>query len=171
MYYFELFNIPVSLKVDKNIILKKYYQLSKENHPDNFSLSEEKVQTNSLEISSKINEAKKVLENENKRLEYILQHKGIINNEEKQSLAPEFLGEMMNINEKIMELEFDENMDLKNEILSEIKEKETKLFEAVKHFYEMEVLNIFDEDFIRLKEYYYKKKYLSRILERLNGMM
>jgi hypothetical protein len=30
MYYFELFDLPISLKVNKTEILKKYYQLSKQ---------------------------------------------------------------------------------------------------------------------------------------------
>lgn len=59
MYYFELFDTPISLVVDKSALLKKYYTLSKEYHPDNFSLGNELAQEQALNMSAKINEAKK----------------------------------------------------------------------------------------------------------------
>lgn len=171
MYYFELFETPVSLVVNKTAILKKYYELSKEYHPDNFSLEDAVFQEKALVISSEINKAKKVLDNASKRLEYILTEKNIIKADEKYALSPTFLGEMMDINEQIMELEFEKDETKLEIIKSDIKQKESELFEAVKPYFEMNPLNILENDYFILKEYYYKKKYMNRILERLNEMM
>jgi molecular chaperone HscB len=78
---------------------------------------------------------------------------------------------MMDINEQLMELEFDQDASKLADIQSAVMEKETLLFEEVKLFFEMEELQISDSDHLKLKDYYYKKKYLNRILERLNEMM
>jgi molecular chaperone HscB len=78
---------------------------------------------------------------------------------------------MMDINEQLMELEFDQDASKLADIQLAVMEKETLLFEEVKLFFEMEELQINDIDHLKLKDYYYKKKYLNRILERLNEMM
>jgi molecular chaperone HscB len=171
MDYFELFGLPVSLKVNKAYNLKKYYQLSKEYHPDHFSLENLSAQENALMMSSEINKAKKILDHADHRLAYYLTTNNLIKPEEKYALSPVFLAEMMDINEELMELEFDKDASKLAGIKLALVEKETLLFEEVKLFFEMDELKIFDNDNLKLKDYYYKKKYLNRILERLNEMM
>ena len=64
MNYFELYDIPVSLKTDKREISKKYFELQKKYHPDFFSQSEEQEQSEMLEKSSMINNGYKIFQNE-----------------------------------------------------------------------------------------------------------
>lgn len=168
MYYFDLYQIPISLKIDKSLLTRKYYQLSKEYHPDNFSLADADAQTDSLDMSAKINSAKTVLENADKRLEYILKEKGIIVENEKYNLSPSFLGEMMDINEQLMELEFEKNDEILSSIKSELQSKMDELFDSVESFFVMPELNLSSEEWNLLKDYYYKKKYINRIQEKLN---
>jgi molecular chaperone HscB len=167
MEYFELFDLPVSLVVDQKAVTKKYYELSKMYHPDNFSLDDNAKQVQALEMSSKINRAKKILSKPHKRLEYILKEKGVIVAEEKHQLPAVFLGEMMETNEALMELEFDPNPEIKEKIKTDVAEQTEKLFEGIKPFFEDETLKISEENSGLLKEYYYKKKYLARIEEKL----
>ncbi len=167
MNYFALFEIPVSLKVDSVALLKKYYALSKQFHPDNFTLADTKLQEESERTTSTIHAAKKVLDNPYKRLEYILREQQIIQDEEKYSLSPMFLGEMMDINEQLMELEFEKNEHILATLKKEIEEKEQELFMEVQRYFEMDVLELNEADYPILKEYYYKKKYLQRIAEKL----
>ncbi len=167
MEYFELFDMPVSLVVDSKAVTKKYYELSKINHPDNFSLDDTAKQDAALEMSSKINQAKKVLSNAHARLAYILKEKEIIDPEEKYKLPPMFLGEMMDINEALMELQFEPNKETQDKITNEVKQKEEVLFEEVKAFFESDIFELNDENSLLLKDYYYKKKYLARIQEKL----
>lgn len=168
MYYFELFDLPVSLKVDKAALLKKYYQLSKQFHPDNFSLQDAEAQEKALQMSAQINKAKTILDDSYKRLAYILQEKKIIEEDEKYQLSPMFLGEMMDINEQLMELEMDENVEAKQKIKMDIDSISAELQQKVDFYYELDNLEADAIDFMPLKDYYYKLKYLNRILERLS---
>ena len=167
MEYFELFDMPISLVVDNKAVTKKYYALSKQYHPDNFSLDDSDRQEEALEISAKINQAKKVLSNAHKRLEYILKEKSIIEEGEKYQLPPMFLGEMMEINESLMELEFDPNPVTKEKISNEVSTQTNTLFKEVKAFFDAEELFLNEANTALLKDYYYKKKYLDRIAEKL----
>lgn len=165
--YFELYELSISLKVDKSIVEEKYYGLSKKFHPDNFSLNDAEMQASSLEKSSAINMAKKILMNAHKRLAYILKENKTIIQDEKYALSPAFLGEMMDINEKLMELEFEENEDVKAQIINDLKEIEHNLFKKVFFLFEQETLDLNLENCNLLKDYYYKKKYIDRIKEKL----
>ena len=60
MNYFEMFEIPVSLIIDKAAITKKYVELQKKYHPDFFTQENEAAQEDALETSSAINKAMKV---------------------------------------------------------------------------------------------------------------
>lgn len=167
MEYFELFDMPISLLVDAKAVTKKYYELSKSYHPDNFSLEDTHKQEEALEMSAKINKAKKTLSNPHTRLAYILKERGIVVPEEKHQLPPMFLGEMMDINEALMELEFDPNPETIEKLRTEVQQRIDKLYSVVQHNFEAENLEITDDNSTSLKDYYYKKKYLDRIQEKL----
>ncbi|HOZ51905.1 MAG TPA: iron-sulfur cluster co-chaperone HscB C-terminal domain-containing protein [Chitinophagaceae bacterium] len=168
MNYFNLFNIPVSLKVDSASLLKQYYVLSKQYHPDNFTLSDDIKKDNAELMTAMINEAKKILDSPYKRLEYILKEKNIIESDEKFALPPAFLAEMMDINEQLMELEFEKDDEKMLMIKKEIAAMETSIFKEVAHLFDQDYLSFTDQEAELLKLYYYKKKYLQRIGERLN---
>lgn len=140
MYYFELFELPISLQVNKAALLKKYYQLSKQYHPDNYSLQDRNAQENALQMSTHINKAKNILDDSYKRLAYILREKNIIEEEEKYPLSPEFLGEMMEINERLMELEFEEDAEAKRNIQVDIDAIVASLDQKVAPIYQVENL-------------------------------
>lgn len=163
MNYFELFELPISLKVNHSLILKKYYQLLKEFHPDNFSLDNSQNQDDALQKSASINGAKIILDSPYKRLEYLLKENDIIKQDEKYTLSALFLGQMMDINEQLMELEFEKNDKLAESIHQDIQAQEDLVFLPVKHFFDMEELQASHEDWLLLKDYYFKKKYLTRI--------
>ena len=167
MNYFELFEIPVSLQVDRKYLQDKYFELQKKYHPDFFSNESEEEQADMLEKSSMINKAYKTFQNDDETIKYVLQLKELLEEEEKYQLPPDFLMEMMELNESLMDVDD-----------SSIEETETKISQVQKHLYD-EVQNIIeyynedrttDEQLLQVKEYYFKKKYLNRILERLDGM-
>ena len=60
MNYFELFDLPVSLNVDKSKLAKKYFELQKKYHPDYFTQATEAEQEEALEKSSAVNKALKI---------------------------------------------------------------------------------------------------------------
>lgn len=159
MNYFELFEIPVSLQVDKNILSKKYVELQKRHHPDFFTQENEYEQANALEKSSQINKALKVLRNTDETIKYVLQLKGLLQEEEKYQLPPAFLMEVMELNEALSEGSPQQVNDLEAEIYEPVKG-------IIKNF---SFESTTTEELLKVKEYYYKKKYLQRILDRIDG--
>lgn len=162
MDYFELFDIPVSLVVDKNLLQQRFYALSKKYHPDFFSLANENEKAAALEQSSYLNMAYKTLSNEDTRIAYVLKLKNIYKEDEKYILPTDFLMEMMELNEQLTE---DNKNQTKNSELK-IMNLKKRLYESVKNILENYKEGVTTEkELLQIKKYYYKKKYIDRILE------
>jgi molecular chaperone HscB len=159
MNYFELFGIPVSIKVDKQFLSKKYVELQKKYHPDFYTQSTEDEQSDALEKSSAINKALKVLKNEDETIKYVLQLKGLLDDEEKYTLPGDFLMEMMELNE----------LDAASSKLQAANYSDALYKNAGNIIETYNDTAITKEALLQLKEYYYKKKYLQRILDRMDG--
>lgn len=158
MKYFELFDLPVSLQVDKNILAKKYFELQKKYHPDFYTRADEEEQRDMLEKSSEINRALITLKHPQETIKYVLQQKGLLEEEEKYQLPQSFLMEMMDLNEQ-----------LGNGTGMAIEDMENQLFNEVKSIIEnYNDTLIKKEELLKVKEYYFKKKYLKRILDRID---
>jgi len=158
MNYFELFEIPVSLKVDKSILAKKYFELQKKYHPDFFTQADEEGQATALEKSSFINKALKLLQNQDETIKYVLELKGLLAADEKYQLPQDFLMDMMDLNE-----------NLSADSATAINNIETDLYEEVKDIIEGYNESTSNDALLKVKAYYFKKKYVQRILERLDG--
>jgi molecular chaperone HscB len=169
MNYFELFGIPVSLKVDPAWLRRRYYELSRQYHPDMHTLAGEADQADMLEKSALVNQAFKVLGNEHELLQYVLELKGLLADSDRYALPQLFLMEMMDINEKLMELEYDPDEEAIAALHLDVTAMEQELYSEVAGimagFNEGEVPA---EGLEKLKEYYYKRKYLLRIKEKLS---
>ena len=86
MNYFELFNIPVSVTVDKTSLAKKYFELQKKFHPDFFAQEDEVTQEDALEKTSELNKAFKIFKDPDATIQYLLKIKGLLQEEEKYPL-------------------------------------------------------------------------------------
>lgn len=158
MNYFELFEFDVAPVIDKSLLSKKYLQLQKKYHPDNYSLSDENEQTQSLEMSSLINKAFAVFKDDVKTIGYFLEIKGLISTDEKYQLPSVFLMEMMEVNEQIDEGDFEAS------VLENIK---IELDQEIQFVLQKNPSELSEGELLLIKEFYYKKKYLKRILDRL----
>lgn len=161
MNYYELFELPVKPVADKTNVAKKYIELQKKFHPDFFTNENEADKENALEQSAAINKAYNIFTNKEKTIEYFLLEKGIITTDEKYTLPPHFLMEMMELNEAIDEQD--------GNAAAKVNAFENDLYEEISGI----ILKANGEDLSldaleKLKEYYYKKKYLKRILDRLD---
>jgi molecular chaperone HscB len=167
MNYFELFEIPVQLKVEKDALSGKFFELSRKYHPDYFVNKGVEAQAESLERSAMLNKAFKTFQNQDETIKYVLQLKGLLEEEEKYELPPDFLMEVLEINEKLMDIEDQTAMGnlqlVINNLQSEIYEP---VKEIVEHYQEGTTS---EKELLQVKEYYYKKKYLKRIQEQLAG--
>ena len=129
MNYFEFFALPMGPKVDQAALKRKFYENSRRFHPDFFTLENEADQAEALEKSTYNNKAFQTLKDDDKRLKYLLELKGSLEEEGKNQVPQAFLLQVMEINEALMELEFGEDPSLKTRTLHSIESLEQKLSE------------------------------------------
>ncbi|MEI7470922.1 MAG: iron-sulfur cluster co-chaperone HscB C-terminal domain-containing protein [Chitinophagaceae bacterium] len=157
MNYFELFDIPVSIQLDSKWLTTQYVALQKKFHPDFFGQASIEEQSEVMEKSAAINKAFKIFQKEEETIKYILQLKGLLQEEEKYQLPPDFLLEVMELNESL-------SANSANEVAVFEKEIYEKVRQLIEGYNDESVTK---EDLLTLKDYYFRKKYLQRILERM----
>jgi len=160
MNYFELFDIPIGPIADKELLTKKYIQLQRQNHPDYHVGSNDIYQQDALDNSANINAAYKTLKDEQATLAYFLEISGYLSAEDKFELPQSFLMEMMELNEQL-------SFMLKHEASAMIEQQENQLFSTIKDIINQSATNYTEAQYNLLRDYYFKKKYLHRILDRL----
>jgi len=173
MTYFELYEIPLSFNPDQGLIKQKFYSLSKKYHPDFYINESQEKQEEVLELSTLNNKAFQVLKDDQKRLHYILALKGQLVEGENYSLPQDFLFEMMEVNEVLMELEFDPNSAKLQEVKAQISEIENTLNRDLTRLtstFDAKVSADQETDLKAIKDLYYRSKYLWRIKDSLNKM-
>jgi molecular chaperone HscB len=166
--YFEFYDIPESFEPDEALLKKKFYALSKQYHPDFYANEDEAKQQEILEISTINNKAYQTLSNPAKRLEYILKQHELVNEGAKPQLPADFLMEMMDLNERLMEADDAEQLaSIRAEALAVEDDLNTELKTLVVDY---ETLNdTAKEDRLNtIADIYYRQKYLLRIKESLN---
>lgn len=169
MNYFEFYDIPISFLVDEAALKKQFYANSKKYHPDFHTLESEEKQAEILELSTLNNTAYKTLLNFDKRMQYVLQLMNALEEEGQNKIPQAFLMEMMDLNENLMELEFDYDPAKHQQIQAELAQLEGQLKETVQP--QLENFDPKESDSVELsaiKDYYLKKRYLLRIRENLS---
>lgn len=168
--YFELYDIPVSFVPDAAVVKKKFYELSRRYHPDRFTLASDEERAEVLRMAALNNDAYKVLQNADATMAYILKMNELLEDEEKYSLPPDFLMEMMDLNESISDYEMEpDNESLKAQATQALQEQLDNWNEGIQPLTAAyETGNTSKEILLQIKDYYFRKKYLLRILERIN---
>ena len=166
MNYFEIFGLPVQLKINKAELPKRFFELSRKFHPDFYANAIPGEKEKALEITANLNKAFKTFQSEDDTIKYVLQLKNLLEEEEKYQLPPDFLMEVLEINEKLMDAEDDPNLKL--HLQSAIDNLQSDIYAPVKNIIEDYQDGITtEEELLQVKEYYYKKKYLTRIRKEL----
>jgi molecular chaperone HscB len=168
--FFELYGIPVSFHPDLAKIKAKFYELSRLHHPDRFAQASAEERAESLRMAALNNDAYKTLNKPDATMAYILRLNGLLEDEEKYTLPPSFLMEMMDLNELISEYEAaPDNEDYKIQVAETLKNLLGQWTEEA-----LKLTNKFDageqnkELLLQIKDYYFRKKYLLRIQERID---
>jgi molecular chaperone HscB len=170
MDYFELYGLPISFNPDLKLVKLKFYELSKKYHPDFFINETEEKQEEVLELSTLNNKAFQVLNDPQKRIHYILSLKGLLEEGENYKLPQSFLMEMMDVNEALMDLQFEPDAARLAQVKLEIDGIEASLNQELES-----LANAFDHQdpatqeatLLAIKDVYYRSKYLYRIRESL----
>ena len=169
--YFDLYELPVKFHPDVNLVKKKFYELSKKYHPDFHASESEEKQQEILELSTLNNKAYLVLSDPLKRIEYVLALNYMMTEGEKYKLPQNFLMDMMDVNEEIMEQEVHPNATALLTIQGQVDAIERKLFDELKQFtdaYDNEPEQQHEDTLLKIKDIWYRQKYLLRIRESLS---
>jgi molecular chaperone HscB len=166
MNYFELLGLQPAFSIDQKELTQRYFALQKQYHPDFYTDATELEREQVLETSSAINKAYHIFKNPATTLEYVLQWKGIIIADEKYSLPPDFLMEMMELNEALGEATPETLPDLQQQLVT----VENDLSASVAPLLKDNLPAAGEPGWQQLKAFYYQKKYLERIKERLRNI-
>lgn len=165
--YFHFFGLPPSPSVDLAALKKQFYANSKAFHPDFHTLEDEATQEQVLEQSTRNNQGYKILTDDDRRLKHLLELKGALGEEGSNKMPQAFLMEIMDVNEALMELAFDDDPAARARIDAMVAELEARFHADV-----ADLLANYDDatatpaDLAKLKDYYLKKRYLLRLKNR-----
>ena len=171
MNYFELYDLQVSFNIDGNLLKKKFYELSKRYHPDFYVNESEEKQEEILQLSTQTNKGYQTLSDKQKLVAYILSMSKLLDDSDKYQLPQDFLMEMMEVNEALMELNTKPNTEILEQISSQIRDMEDNLSKELDyHTQNFDAQNGNDNEIIllKIKDIWYRKKYLLRIQDSLN---
>ncbi|MGK0389521.1 MAG: molecular chaperone HscB [Maribacter sp.] len=168
MNYFEFYQTPISFKVDARALKRKFYALSKEYHPDFHTDKPEEEQARILELSSLNNKAYNTLKDFDLRMKYVLNLKDLLH-ESSDKLPQSFLMEMMDVNEVLMDLEFDEDTSKLTEVKESVNQMKISFLDEVSSIIDnYDDTESTDEELSLIKNYYLKQRYILRIQDNLN---
>jgi molecular chaperone HscB len=162
MNHFELYNLPISLQPDQALVKQRFYELNRKYHPDLHSQSAEEEQAEILEKASQVNMAYKVFMHPDETIKYVLQLKGLLEEEEKYQLTPDFLAEMLELNEQALDVSEQSDADRLTQTIQNFQKEIYEPVETIMANYQEGITT--EKELLQVKEYYYRKKYLNRIL-------
>lgn len=169
MNYFELYKLPVAFNIDLVAARRVFLENSKKFHPDFHTLADAETRQQVLEQSALNNEAWKTLSDTDRRMHYILQIKGVLAEEGANTIPQDFLLDIMDINEALMDLEMDFDQARYDQTLQSVQNLENELHTAIQP-----ILDTWTDgpdtasSLESVKNFYLKKRYLLRIRENLS---
>jgi molecular chaperone HscB len=103
--FFQFFGLEAKLCVDAEALQKRFYELSRQWHPDRFSRKSAGEQAEALDATSILNDGYRTLRDPVKRAEYLLKEEGFpIGEQRSKDVPPELLEEVFELNMMLEEL-------------------------------------------------------------------
>ncbi|HEX7360437.1 MAG TPA: Fe-S protein assembly co-chaperone HscB [Bryobacteraceae bacterium] len=103
--FFEFFGLDRKLIVDTDALQERFYELSRQWHPDRFSRKSAAEQTQALEATAILNDGYRTLRDPVKRAEYLLKEEGFpIGEQRSKDVPPELLEEVFELNMMLEEI-------------------------------------------------------------------
>ena len=103
--YFDFFGIERQLALDEVALQKRFYELSRQWHPDRFTRKSIEEQNEALEATSLLNDGYRTLRDPVKRAEYVLTEEGFpIGEQGSKDVPPELLEEVFEWNMALEEM-------------------------------------------------------------------
>src|SRR3954454_19261952 len=103
--FYDFFGIERKLDLDESDLQKRFYQLSREWHPDRFSRKGPEESARAMENTAVINDGYRTLRDPVKRAEYLLTEEGFpIGEQRSKDVPPELLEEVFELNMALEEM-------------------------------------------------------------------
>lgn len=103
--YYKFFGFDRKLTIDESHLQKRFYELSRQWHPDRFTRRSAGEQAEALEATSILNDGYRTLRDPVKRAEYLLTEEGHpIGEQRSNDVPPELLEEVFELNMMVEEL-------------------------------------------------------------------
>lgn len=103
--YYDFFGLERKLSVDTEALQKRFYELSRQWHPDRFTRKAANEQAQALEATSILNDGFRTLRDPVKRAEYLLTEEGFpIAEQRSKDVPPELLEEVFELNMALEEV-------------------------------------------------------------------
>lgn len=103
--YYHFFGLPRTLSLEPEHLQSRFYSLSRLLHPDRYTRRSEQEKRYSLEASSILNDAYRILRDPIRRAEYVLKEEGYeIGEQRSRDVPPELLEEVFELNMALDEL-------------------------------------------------------------------
>ncbi len=104
--HFELFGLPLSYRVDSDLLAQRYRALQQALHPDRYAAAGDRERRLSMQASTQVNAAFQTLRDPLARARYLLSlHIGDFNDEQEATRDVAFLMEQMELREALAEVE------------------------------------------------------------------
>jgi molecular chaperone HscB len=167
--YFHFYELPIQFHPDQDAVKAKFYAFSKQFHPDFYANESAEKQQEVLDLSTLNNKAYQTLSNAKKRLKYVLELSGIVKADEAYQLPQSFLMEMMDINEALMDLEFEPDAEKRVQVKLDVEAIEKDLTNELHDLTRQFDSNPKESDALlpAIKDNFYRQKYIDRIRKKL----
>jgi molecular chaperone HscB len=166
--YFDLYGLAPGFHPDANAVRKRFYELSRQHHPDRAGGGDAAAQIVALQLTAQVNEGYRLFRNPDALMGYILKRERVVEEEEAYQLPPDFLMEMMDLNETIVDAKTAPDMqsEAERQAAAAFGEWETSANPLMERYDGGERS---PELLAALKDAYYRRKYLLRIQEQLRS--
>ena len=160
MNFFDLYQLSPTLTPNPAAVKKRYLELSRQHHPDRVAAASAEAQIEALQTAAAVNEGYRTLSDADRTLAYVLREQGVLEEEEKYTLPPAFLMEMMELNEAV-----DEGANPADAVTPHLSEWQANYTPLAERFDAGERGSGL---LAALKDAYFRKKYLLRIGGRMD---
>ena len=168
--YFAFYGLTESFLPDEGALKRVYYAKSRETHPDFHATSSAEIQADMLHQATLNTDAYRTLTDADKRMAYILRQHGLLDEGKQEQLPPDFLMDMMDLNEQLMDLETTPNPESVAQVAAEVTALADTLdagIHPVLAGYEGLPADHRPAALQQIRTYYLKKRYLLRIQQQL----
>jgi molecular chaperone HscB len=168
--YFAFYGLPETFQPDAAALKHLYYAKSRETHPDFHATTSPENQAEMLRQATLNTDAYRTLSDPDKCMAYILRTHGLLEEGKQEQLPADFLMDMMDLNEQLMDLEMEPDPAVQATVAAEVTALADTLdagIEPVLVGYEGLPADYRPAALQQIRTYYLKKRYLLRIQQQV----